>query len=55
MARKAIRPMMFVRRDMDKLKVEEEYGGNPAIDCRIGLDIRVSYHTSNELCVHLHN
>jgi hypothetical protein len=35
--RQAIRSIMLFCRNMDKLEVEEENGGNPPIDGRIGL------------------
>ena len=47
--------MMFVGRYMDKFEVEEKDSSNPLIDDCIGLYVRISEHTLDELGIHFYN
>ena len=44
--------MVLVGRNMFELEGEQEDGGDPPIDGRAGLNVRIAKHTFNELRVH---
>ncbi len=48
-------PVVLLCWDMDKLKVEEQDGSDPVIDCRVRLYIWVVKHPADIKGIHLYN
>jgi hypothetical protein len=50
--REAIGTTVFVGGDVHQFEIEEEDGGNPAVDGSVGLDVGIAEHTFNVTCIH---
>jgi hypothetical protein len=51
--REAVRSLVLVSWDVDKFKIEQEYGGDPSVDGHVGLYIGVVQHPTDKLGIHL--
>ena len=46
---------MFVSWDVSKLKIEQEYSGDPPVDGGVGLNVGVAEHALDVTCIDLDN